>query len=139
MDWVHYGVKTISSSILINGEPKDLIHPTSGITQGDPLSPFLFLLCTEGLHGLISNVASCGEIIGFSLCKRDPKLTHLLFVDVSLYFAGPQRKNVKKSSSSWKSMSMLSRQKMNKSKTTLFFSRSTLESVRLAIKDSLGL
>ena len=32
-----------------------------------------------------------------------------------------------------------SEQKVNKSKTTLFFSRSTTESVRLAIKDSLGL
>ena len=107
MDWVHYGVKTISYSILVNGEPKDLIHPTRGIRKGDSLSPFLFLLCMEGLHSLISNVASCGEITGFSLCRWGPKLTHLLFANVSLYFAGPQRKNFKKSSTSCKSISML--------------------------------
>ena len=46
-------VSTISYSILVNGEPKGLINPTRGIRQGDPLSPFLFLLCTEGLHDLI--------------------------------------------------------------------------------------
>jgi len=47
-------VKSITYSILINGEPKGFIQPLRGIKQGDPLSPFLFLLCTEGLHGLIS-------------------------------------------------------------------------------------
>ena len=46
-------VKTVSYSVLLNGEPKGLINPTRGIRQGNPLSPFLFLLCTEGLNNLI--------------------------------------------------------------------------------------
>lgn len=43
--------------ILVNGEPKGMINPSRGIQQGDPLSPFLFLLCIEGFHGLISKAA----------------------------------------------------------------------------------
>ena len=61
-------VKTVSYSILINGQPQGFIQPSRGIRQGDPLSHFLFLLCTEGLHGLIQQAANLGEIKGFPLC-----------------------------------------------------------------------
>ena len=79
-------VKTVTYSIMVNGEPQSLIHPTRGIRQGDLLSPFLFLLCTEGLHGLIQHATSVGEIKGFSLFRRGPALTHLLLADDSLLF-----------------------------------------------------
>ena len=62
-------VKTATYSILVNGEPQGLIQPTTGIRQGDLLSPFLFLLCTEGLHGLITKAAANGDIRGFSICR----------------------------------------------------------------------
>ena len=46
-------VKTMLYSVLVNGDPCEMISPSRGIRQGDPLSPFLFLLCTKGLNGLI--------------------------------------------------------------------------------------
>lgn len=76
-------VKIVSYSVLGNGEPCGMIYSTRGIRQGDPLSPFLFLLCTKGLNGLIKNAELQGDIHGFSLCRRGPKLTHLPFVDAS--------------------------------------------------------
>ena len=79
-------VKIVTYSILVNGKPKGLIHLSMGLRQRDPLSPFLFLLCIEGLHGLINKVASNGDITGFRLCRQRPKLTHLVFTDDSLLF-----------------------------------------------------
>ena len=87
--WIHLimlCVKTVTYSVLVNGEPCGTIHPSRGIRQGDPLSLFLFLLCTKGLNGLIKKAEMNGDIHGFSLCRRGPKLTHLLFADDSLLF-----------------------------------------------------
>ena len=72
-------VKTMYYSILVIGEPKGLINPSRGICQGDPLSPFLFLLCTKGLHSLISKAKNDEDIRGYSLSRRSPRLTHPFF------------------------------------------------------------
>ena len=84
-------VKIVSYSILVNCEPKELIHPPRGIHQGNPLSSFLFLLCTEDLLSLISKVENDGAIKGSSLSRRSPILTHLLFVDDSVLFCRSNR------------------------------------------------
>ena len=57
-------VKMESYSIMVNREPMGMIHPKRGIRQGDPLSPFLFLLCMEGLHALIKHSARNRDIKG---------------------------------------------------------------------------
>ena len=59
-------VTTVTSSIMVNGEPKGLIHPSRSIRQGDPLSPFPFLLCTEGLsfYAQRAYVSSLGGLQG---------------------------------------------------------------------------
>ena len=127
-------IRTISYSILVNGEPKGLINPTRGIRQGDPLSPFLFLLCTKGLHNLITKAVRAKEINSFSLCKRSLKLTHLFSPDDNLLFckANPQEcGNVLKILSDYK---LVSGQKINREKTSLFFSKSMDDDIRQEIK-----
>ena len=65
--WVQLAMEmvcTASYSILINGEPKGFIQPSQGIKQGDPLSPYLFLLCAEGLSGMIQKAVENRELHG---------------------------------------------------------------------------
>ena len=103
-----------------------------------PSIPFLFLLCSEGLHGLITKATRAKEINSFSLCKRGSKLTHIFFADDSLLFykANPQEcGNVLKILSDYE---VVSGQKINREKRSLFFSKSTNDDIRQEIKRVTG-
>ena len=59
--WVKFMMECITTAtyfILINGEPYKDIRPTKGLRQCEPLLPYLFLFCTEGLHGLINHATT---------------------------------------------------------------------------------
>ena len=79
-------IRSISFSVLVNGEPHDNFTPNRGLRQRDPLSLYLFLLCAEGLHSLIQQAEISGSIKGVSLCSVGPKVSHLFFADDSLLF-----------------------------------------------------
>ena len=66
-------VRTVSYSILINGEPRGFFHPTRGLREGEPISPYLFLLCAEGLNALRAKAALSKKIQGISISRGGPK------------------------------------------------------------------
>ena len=87
--WVALAMETVQTapySFLINGEPRGYITPTRGIKQGDPLSPYQFLLCAEGLSSLLRQVTTSGQLHGIPSCRGGVQISHLLFVNYSLLF-----------------------------------------------------
>ena len=62
-------VTTAQFSVLINGTPYGNFSPSRGLRQGDPLSPYLFLLCTEGFTSLLQKSELEGRIKGVSVCR----------------------------------------------------------------------
>jgi hypothetical protein len=131
-------ISTVSYSLLINGKPRGNIIPTKGLRQGDPISPYLFLLCAEGLNGLLNKVVAQGDIHGVSISRRGPKLTHLFFADDSLLFCRANQHECQKLQESLKIYEKASGQQLNRIKTTLFFSRNTPQSMQENIKNILG-
>ena len=135
--WIMECITTVSYSILVNGEPKGMIVPSRGLRQGDPLSPYLFLFCAEGLNALLRGAAVNGEIQGFSLCRNGPKLTHLFFADDCLIFCRSTLDECNKIQELLDYYETASGQVINKEKTTLCFSRNTDEVTQEAIKVAL--
>lgn len=131
-------VRTVSFSVLINGEPKGRIIPTRGLRQGDPISPYLFLLCTEGLLTILRKEVSMGRIKGVSVCRGAPQISHLLFVDNSIIFCRATMEEGNQVIKVVKDHEEASSQKLNKEKTSLFFSKNTKRDTQEGIKDLLG-
>ena len=62
------------------------IKPKWGLRQGDPLSPYLFILCAEDLSNLISQAIDKGDVHECRICRGAPIVSHLLFADDSFMF-----------------------------------------------------
>ena len=67
-DLIKRCVSTETYSVKINGVSRGYIIPSRGIRQGDPLSPYLFLLCAEGLSALIQSAMDRGQMEGVKIC-----------------------------------------------------------------------
>ena len=79
-------IQFVSFFVLVNGKPHGNFTPNRGFCHGDPLSPYLFLLCAEELHSLIQQAEISSSIKGVSLCSVGPKVSHLFLADDSLLF-----------------------------------------------------
>eukprot|EP00253_Pinus_taeda_P014925 PITA_14925 len=89
--WARWILSLLTSSffsVLINGIPSDTFCPSRGIRQGDPLSPFLFVIISEGLgRNIKSAIASCC-FKGLSF-NNFPSFSHQQFVDDNMLFGHP--------------------------------------------------
>lgn len=77
-------VTTVKYRIRVNGELSDEFSPERGLRQGNPMSPYLFLLCAEGFSALLDNAEQEGRLHGIKICRGAPAVSHLLFADDSL-------------------------------------------------------
>jgi hypothetical protein len=132
-------VTSVSYSILINGSPFGTISPTRGIRQGDPLSPYLFLLCAEGLSSLIQKAHEDGTISGVPIAAKGFKLSHLFFADDSLLFCRSNFNEWNAVLQVLKQYELASGQKLNSGKTAIFYSKNTGNEFRDFINSSMGI
>jgi hypothetical protein len=79
-------VRTVQYSVLLDGVPKGYIIPSHGIRQGDPLLPYLFLLCAEGLSAMLRQASISGRLRGIRTSRGGPWVSHLFFADDNLLF-----------------------------------------------------
>jgi len=79
-------VESIDYFVLVNNKPGIPIISGMGLDQGDPLPPYMFIICVEGLPSLIRDAEESGVITGTSICREVPLVSHMLFVDDCFLF-----------------------------------------------------
>lgn len=106
-------ISSVSYSVIINGKEGKVFRLTRRLRHGEPLSPFLLLICTEGFSALIRIV-------------RRPQISHLLFVDDCILFREASNQGAHTLKSTLKEYKSCLSQYVN-DKSTMFFSTNTSE------------
>ena len=75
--WRSWCLSLVSFSIFVNGRPCGKFKGPRGLRQGDPFSPFLFILVVDGLSRLMKKARECGMIKGFEVRKEKVLVSHL--------------------------------------------------------------
>ncbi|GAU30291.1 hypothetical protein TSUD_385120 [Trifolium subterraneum] len=94
--WIMECVTTATASVLVNGSPTDEFKLERGLRQGDPLSPFIFLLAAEGFNIMMTAMVSNNLFTPYSIGPRqEVKISHLQFEDDTLLVGNKSWANVR--------------------------------------------
>lgn len=99
--------------------------PSRGIRQGDPLSPYLFILIVDVLSLMVSKAVNAGELQAIRMRKTCPTISHLFLADDSIIFIKATSDNGRKLQQILSTYCWASRQEVNMSKSSIVFSTST--------------
>jgi ABC-type sugar transport system permease subunit len=139
-DWISWILNLTSSiffSILVNGAPSKTFSPTRGIRQGDPLSPFLFVILAEGLsHHIQAHIAS-GALQGLKLHGMDSPISHSQFVDDTMTMGSSTAKESSTIRTILDDFSTALGISINAGKSQVFFFN-TPESIQIHLENLLG-
>ncbi|KAJ0787048.1 putative RNA-directed DNA polymerase [Helianthus annuus] len=83
--WVMATVTSARASVLVNGSPTHEFPCFRGLRQGDPLSPFLFLIVMEALTGVLKKAGEIGLFNGLRCGNNGPTLSHFLYADDAVF------------------------------------------------------
>ena len=125
--------------LILNGEPRGSIHLERGLRQGDPLFPYLFLICAEGLLAKLKEAELEGKITGVAISRGGPKITNFCFADDSLVLCRANIEECRNIQQILQKYEVESGQKLNQDNTTICFSKNVEEDTKNAIQASLSI
>ncbi|XP_050256924.1 uncharacterized protein LOC126702296 [Quercus robur] len=140
-DWTRLFMRCVSLvtyAVRINGHPWGQIVPTRGLRQGDPLSPYIFLICAEGLSTLLHQAIQNKALRGVAASTKGLKISHLFFADDSFILGRATTRETVEIQKVLQVYELSSGQQLNKNKTSLFFNHNTNNGTKETIKAMFG-
>jgi len=132
-------VSSVRYRVRFNNTETEIINPTRGLRQGDPLSPYLFLMVAEGLSCMIRKAEERGDLEGIKVCRQAPTVSHLLFVDDSLILMKADKENAECLASILSTYCANSGQKISEAKSSIYFSKNTEVEVKTEVCQMLNI
>ncbi|PKA53799.1 Putative ribonuclease H protein [Apostasia shenzhenica] len=137
INWVMACVQCPRFAFLFNGHKSPWLTATCGFRQGCPLSPYLFILCSELLSLLIHDAVASNALLGIRISSNGPLLSHLFFADDIVIFAPATHKAATVIKRILHSYCEVSGQRINRAKSSILFSKKTKRSRRRMLVNKL--
>ncbi|KAL0457897.1 UNVERIFIED_CONTAM: putative mitochondrial protein [Sesamum latifolium] len=137
-DLIMHCVSSVTYSFMLSGKQFGFLTPQRGLRQGDPLSPYLYLICTEALSSLLYRAEEHEELRGVVVCRTAPKISHLLFADDTLISCSTTRNSMRCVLRILETYEKAAGQKVNVQKSSVAFSPNTPDSLKQEIATEMG-
>lgn len=139
INWIMQCITSVSYSYLVNDAVYGKVKPHRGIRQGDPISPYLFILCGEVLSGLCRKAERDGSLRGVRVARESPRVNHLLFADDTMMFCNSSEDSCLALKRILQAYEQVSGQKVNIQKSSITFSKNTPQEKKDKAKAILGI
>lgn len=139
IQWMMQCISTVQYAFLLNNEVVGNVVPQRGIRQGDPLSPYIFILCAEVLSGLCKKAQANSQLPGLRVARNCPKLNHLLFADDTMIFTTTNAHSCSNLMNILHDYELASGQMINAQKSSISFSSKTPVDIKTRVKLQLGI
>ncbi|KAL8501989.1 hypothetical protein ACS0TY_021211 [Phlomoides rotata] len=117
--WIRECLSTASASVLVNGSPSGEFCLERGLRQGDPLSPFLFLIAAEGLSILLDKASERGLFEAAFIGRDRVHISHLQYADNTILMGAASEENAWVMRRTLRIMKLLSGLKINLDKCSV--------------------
>ncbi|GLT87684.1 hypothetical protein SLE2022_057510 [Rubroshorea leprosula] len=118
--WIMECLSTVRVSVMVNGSPTEEFIVEKRLRQGDPLSPFLFLMVVEGLNGLVKKAENEGLLHGVEVGKKGLVVSLLQFADDTVFLGMADSENIMMVKTILRWFELMSGLRINFSKSSLY-------------------
>ena len=136
-NWIISCISSISFEVLVNGGKFERFMPSRGLRQGDPLSPYLFILGQEVLSRMLDHELRLKKISGIKTSISGPTITHVMYANDIVLFSKASGKDAASLNRVLEKYCSWSGQALNRNKSRVFFSRHTHSHTRRSVKNIL--
>lgn len=137
--WVMQCIAGPSMTVLLNGEKTKPFNTSRRLRQGEPLSPYLFVMCLERLCHLIEMAVDLKEWKPINLSRGGPKLSHVCFADDLILFAKASVAQIRVIRKVLERFCLASGQKVSLEKSKIFFSENVSRDLSKLISEESGI